>query len=147
MCYLFAGEAPSNTKQSGSIQIVSAFVTFNSTKPMLLNPSTRNLFPRASSKMPGVPMPAASCKPVGLLATLTKSPTLNVADEVFTSNDPKLSDRGVRRGTCMVGGKAAAEAGAVTHGAVRCSAWLGDIRQTLVVVRLSKTPEMMDAVN
>ena len=36
--------------------------------------------------MPGVPMPAASCKPVGLLATLTKSPTLNVADEVFTSN-------------------------------------------------------------
>src|SRR5438105_152197 len=42
----------------------------------------------------------------------------------FTSNDPKLSDRGVRRGTCMAGGKAAAEAGAVTHGAVRCSAWL-----------------------
>jgi len=27
----------------------------------------------------------------------------------------------------MVGGKAAAEAGAVTHGAVRCSAWLGDV--------------------
>src|SRR4051794_10167755 len=43
-------------------------------------------------------------------------------------NAPKLSDRGVRRGTCMVGGKAAAEAGAVTHGAVRCSAWLGDVR-------------------
>ena len=42
-----------------------------------------------------------------------------------TPNDPKLSDSGVRRGTCMVGGKAAAEAGAVTHGAVRCSAWLG----------------------
>ncbi len=42
-------------------------------------------------------------------------------------NDPKLSDRGVRRGTCMVGGKGAAEAGAVTHGAVRCSAWLGDV--------------------
>ena len=42
-----------------------------------------------------------------------------------TPNDPKLSDRGVRRGTCMAGGKAAAEAGAVTHGAVRCSAWLG----------------------
>ena len=41
-------------------------------------------------------------------------------------NDPKLSDSGVRRGTCMAGGKAAAEAGAVTHGAVRCSAWLGD---------------------
>ena len=42
-------------------------------------------------------------------------------------NDPKLSDRGVRLGTCMVGGKAAVEAGAVTHGAVRCSAWLGDV--------------------
>ena len=41
------------------------------------------------------------------------------------SNDPKLSDSGGRRGTCMVGGKAAVEAGAVTHGAVRCSAWLG----------------------
>ena len=43
----------------------------------------------------------------------------------MTPNDSKLSDRGVRRGTCMAGGKAAAEAGAVTHGAVRCSAWLG----------------------
>jgi hypothetical protein len=43
----------------------------------------------------------------------------------MSPNDPKLSDRGVRRGTCMEGGKAAAEAGAVTHGAVRCSAWLG----------------------
>jgi hypothetical protein len=40
-------------------------------------------------------------------------------------NDPKLSERGVRRGTCMAGGKVAVEAGAVTHGAVRCSAWLG----------------------
>ena len=45
--------------------------------------------------------------------------------DVATPNDPKLSDRGVRRGTCTVGGKAAEEAGAVTHGAVRCSAWLG----------------------
>jgi len=27
----------------------------------------------------------------------------------------------------MVGGKAAAEAGAVTHEAVRCSAWLGRV--------------------
>ena len=44
---------------------------------------------------------------------------------VATPNDLKFSDGGVRRGTCMVGGKAAAEAGAVTHGAVRCSAWLG----------------------
>jgi len=44
----------------------------------------------------------------------------------MTPNDPKLSDSGVRRGTCTAGGKAAVEAGAVTHGAVRCSAWLGD---------------------
>ena len=44
---------------------------------------------------------------------------------VATPNDLKLSDGGVRRGTCAEGGKAAAEAGAVTHGAVRCSAWLG----------------------
>ena len=42
-------------------------------------------------------------------------------------NDLKLSDSGVRRGTCAEGGKAAVEAGAVTHGAVRCSAWLGDV--------------------
>ena len=44
---------------------------------------------------------------------------------VATPNDPKLSDRGVRRGTCMVGGKAAAEAAGVTAAPVRCSAWLG----------------------
>ena len=44
-----------------------------------------------------------------------------------TPNDPKLSDSGVRRGTCAEGGKAAVEAGAVKHGAVRCSAWLGDV--------------------
>ena len=43
----------------------------------------------------------------------------------FTPNDLKLSDRGARRGTCMVGGKAAAEAAAVTPGAVRGSAWSG----------------------
>ena len=48
-------------------------------------------------------------------------------EQLATPNDPKLSDCGVRRGTCMVGGKAAVEAGAVTHGAVRCSAWLGVI--------------------
>jgi len=46
------------------------------------------------------------------------------AESVKAPNDLKLSDRGVRRGTCMAGGKAAAEAGAVTHGAVRCSPWL-----------------------
>ena len=40
-------------------------------------------------------------------------------------NDLKLSDGGGWRGPCMVGGKAAAEARAVTAGAVRCSAWLG----------------------
>ncbi len=34
-------------------------------------------------------------------------------------NDPKLSDGGGWRGPCMVGGKAAAEARAVTAGAVR----------------------------
>ena len=43
----------------------------------------------------------------------------------MTPNDPKLSDGRGWRGPCMAGGKAAAEAGAVTHGAVRCSAWLG----------------------
>jgi len=48
-----------------------------------------------------------------------------VEERYILANDLKLSDSGVRRGTCMVGGKAAVEAGAVTHGAVRCSAWLG----------------------
>jgi hypothetical protein len=38
---------------------------------------------------------------------------------------PKPSDHGVWLGTCRVDGKAAAEAGAVTQGAVRCSVWLG----------------------
>ncbi len=42
-----------------------------------------------------------------------------------TENDPKLRDSGVRRGSCVVGGKAVAEAATVTHGAVLCSAWLG----------------------
>ncbi len=44
-----------------------------------------------------------------------------------TPNDRKLSDTPERRGACMVGGKAVAEAGAVTRRRVRCSAWLGDI--------------------
>ena len=52
-------------------------------------------------------------------------------------NDPKLSDRGARRGTCTAGGKAAAEAGAVTCGAVRCSAWLG--RRFFVLFRISES--------
>ena len=59
-------------------------------------------------------------------------------ERVATPNDPKLSDRGVRRGTCVAGGKAAAEAGAVTHGAVRCSAWLGDVRLCLRDIRLGE---------
>jgi len=46
-------------------------------------------------------------------------------ETVATPNDPKLSDGGGWRGPCMAGGKAAAEARAVTAGAVRCSAWLG----------------------
>ena len=44
---------------------------------------------------------------------------------VATPNDPKLSDGGGWRGPCMAGGKAAAEARAVTATPVRCSAWLG----------------------
>jgi len=56
-----------------------------------------------------------------------------------TPNDPKLSDRGVRRGTCMVGGKAAAEAGAVTHGAVRCSAWLDPTANARTILFIRST--------
>ena len=41
---------------------------------------------------------------------------------VATPNEPKLSDSGVRRGSCAVGLRGAAT---VTHGAVRWSAWLG----------------------
>ncbi len=44
---------------------------------------------------------------------------------VMTPNGPKLSDTPERRGTCVVGGKVAVEAGAVTRRRVRCSAWLG----------------------
>ena len=50
-------------------------------------------------------------------------------------NDPKLSDRGARRGTCAVGERRRPEAGAVTCGAVRCSAWLGVRRIVLDVVK------------
>jgi hypothetical protein len=49
-------------------------------------------------------------------------------------NDPKLRDSGVRRGSCVVGGKAAAEAATVTHGAVLCSAWLGVGMLSLIVL-------------
>ena len=40
-------------------------------------------------------------------------------------NDPKLSDGRGGHDACMVGGKAAAEAGGMTNPPVRCSAWLG----------------------
>ncbi|MEO8615162.1 MAG: hypothetical protein ABI600_08485 [Luteolibacter sp.] len=52
----------------------------------------------------------------------TGSARVHLAGFISLQNDLKLSDSGVRRGTCMAGGKAAAEAGAVTHEAVRCSA-------------------------
>ena len=51
---------------------------------------------------------------------------------VATPNDPKLSDGGGWRGPCMAGGKAAAEARAVTAVAVRCSAWLGDVGRVAI---------------
>ena len=55
-------------------------------------------------------------------------------------NDPKLSDGGGWRGPCMVGGKAAVEARAVTAVAVRCSAWLGVFRLSMIkVFRLGET--------
>ena len=46
-------------------------------------------------------------------------------DNELGPNDPKLSDGRGWRGPCMAGGKAAAEARAVTATPVRCSAWLG----------------------
>ena len=49
-------------------------------------------------------------------------------ERVATPNDPKLSDRGARRGLCAGEGgwgRRRWEAQAVTCGAVRCSAWLG----------------------
>ena len=46
-------------------------------------------------------------------------------ERVATPNDPKLSDRGARRGGCTVAERRRPEAAAVTCGAVRCSAWLG----------------------
>jgi hypothetical protein len=42
----------------------------------------------------------------------------------MTANDPKLSDGRGGHDACMVGGKAAAEAGGMTNPPVRCSAWL-----------------------
>ena len=77
--------------------------------------------PTATNTVAHAPMIAAMIGSVIVLSWAWVQIALGVR-----SNDPKLSDRGVRRGTCMAGGKAAVEAGAVTHGAVRCSAWLGD---------------------
>ena len=57
----------------------------------------------------------------------------SMGKRVATPNDPKLSDGGGWRGPCMAGGKAAAEARAVTAVAVRCSAWLGVIGLSLSV--------------
>lgn len=62
-----------------------------------------------------------------------------------TPNDSKLSDSRVRRGTCMVGGNVAVEAGAVTHGVVRSSAWLGVIGCVgVVIVNLDVLLEKLD---
>ena len=62
---------------------------------------------------------------------------LRVGVRFATANDLKLSDGGGWRAGCMVGGKAAAEAASVTAVAVRCSAWLGDVRfGKLMVVEL-----------
>ena len=59
-----------------------------------------------------------------------------------TPNDPKLSDGGGWRGPCMAGGKAAAEARAVTAGAVRCSAWLG----VAVICEISRPIALLDTL-
>ena len=50
---------------------------------------------------------------------------------VATPNDPKLRDSGVRRGSCAAGLRGAAN---VTHGAVLCSAWLGDVGAACVIM-------------
>ncbi len=52
----------------------------------------------------------------------------------MTPNDPKLSDCGGRRGTCMAGGKAAGwcVAASVTPGAVLCSARLCEKAKKLI---------------
>jgi len=62
-----------------------------------------------------------------------------------TPNDPKLSDCGGRRGSCMAGGKAAVEAATVTPGAVRCSAWLGHLVTVLpkLKVEVRRSPAML----
>ncbi len=44
---------------------------------------------------------------------------VHLEDARRSANDPKLSNRGARRGICMTVGMAEEEAGAVTCGAVR----------------------------
>jgi hypothetical protein len=55
----------------------------------------------------------------------TRQKAMAANERMAKSLRPQLSDRGVRRGTCIAGGKVAAEAGAVTRRRVRCGAWLG----------------------
>jgi hypothetical protein len=50
---------------------------------------------------------------------------------VATPNDPKLSDGGGWRAGCMAGERRRPEAASVTAGPVRCSAWLGHVREIL----------------
>ena len=57
---------------------------------------------------------------------------------VATPGENKISDGGGRRGTFMVGGKAAAEADVVTPGAVRC-AWLGVADIWNLIAQLGET--------
>ncbi len=67
--------------------------------------------------------------------------TFVCGSNVETPNDPKLSDTPERRGACVVGGKAAVEAGAVTRRRVRCSAWLG---VAVIGRRVSRTADTID---
>jgi len=48
-------------------------------------------------------------------------------ERVAAPNDPKLSDGGGWRAGCAVGERRRPEAASVTAGAVRCSAWFGDV--------------------
>ena len=74
-----------------------------------------------------LPLTKAWDSEAGLDSELTVMEACSDTRDVATSNDPKLSDGGGWRAGCTLGGKAAAEAASVTAGAVRCSAWLGDV--------------------
>jgi hypothetical protein len=71
----------------------------------------------SSSEVGYVPHLGHAPSALGLLSLHLKQIARAIGDGVSAANDLKLSDRGVRRSTCMVGGKTTAEAGAVTHGA------------------------------